>query len=85
MRVTLRSKAKSAYYAGPGIWTQNPTQAVELASFEHAVAICGGQSLTKMEAVVRYEAINAEVNVPIPDFLPWALHKGSQTGQSLAA
>ncbi len=53
------------FYGGPGHWTTNRKEALDLESVERAAQVAQGERFVEAEIVLDFETVAAQVPVPI--------------------
>jgi len=65
MRILLQQKETGSYLQDTGVWTRDPTQAMDFLSSTHAIDFCASHRISGVQLVLKFEEQHYDIVLPM--------------------
>ena len=75
MRILLQQKETGSYLQDTGVWTPDPTQAMDFLSSTHAIDFCATHKVSGVQLVLKFEEQHYDIVLPMVMDRPLHAHR----------
>ena len=65
MRILLQQKETGSYLQDTGVWTRDPTKAMDFLSSTHAIDFCATHKILGVQLVLKFEEQHYDIVLPM--------------------